>query len=56
MWERILISSGLIIGAIVLFAGFTAALFVLERRETKKIKRTVQPVRTIRLQNSKRAA
>jgi len=56
MWERIVISGGLIIGAIILFIAFTAALFILERREIKKNKRKAQPVRVVHMQNSKRAA
>lgn len=56
MWERMVISSGLIIGAIILFIAFTAALFILERREAKKNKRKTQSVRVSCIQNSKRAA
>lgn len=55
MWERIAVSSVLIIGAVVLFAVFTAALFIMER--DKKTKRKIrQPVRIVRTQNTKRAA
>jgi hypothetical protein len=56
MWERIMMSGGLIIGAIVLFIAFTAALFILERRETKRNKRKAQPVRVVHMDSSKRAA
>jgi len=54
MWDRIAVSGGLIIGAIVLFAVFTAALFILERRE--KNKRKSQPLRVVRIENTKKAA
>jgi hypothetical protein len=56
MWERIMISGGLIIGAIILFIAFTAALFILERREMKRNKRKAQIARIVHMQNSKRAA
>lgn len=56
MWERIIFSGALIIGAIVLFAVFTAALFILERKETKRNKRKAQPVRVVHMENTKRAA
>ncbi len=54
MLDRIAASGWLIVGAIVLFAVFTAALFILERKDEKKAK--VQPLRIVRAQNSKRAA
>lgn len=54
MWERISASAILIVGAVVLFAVFTAALFILERKEDKKSK--AQPLRVVRAQESKRAA
>ena len=56
MWERIATSGILIIGAIVLFAVFTAALFILERKEIKRNKRKAQPVRIVHIENTKRAA
>ena len=56
MWERIAASGILIIGAIVLFAVFTAALFILERKEIKRYKRKAQPVRLVHIENTKRAA
>ncbi len=56
MLDRIAASGWLIVGAIVLFAVFTAALFILERKEEKKSSRKVQPLRIVRAQNSKRAA
>lgn len=36
MWERILASMPVIIGAIILFGAFCAALIVFEKREIKK--------------------
>lgn len=54
MWERIAASGMLVIGAVVLFAVFTAALFILERKTEKKSK--AQPLRVVREQESKRAA
>lgn len=56
MWERIAASGILIIGAIVLFAVFTGALFILERKEIKRYKRKARPVRLVHIENTKRAA
>lgn len=56
MWERIAVSSALIIGAVVLFAMFVAALVIMERKEERKNKRKAQPLRVVRMENTKRAA
>ncbi len=55
MWERIGQSSLLIIGAIVLFAALTVALFLLERHEDKKVCKT-RPLQAPRYVKTDRAA
>ena len=42
MWERIAVSSILMIGAVILFVLFTAALFVIEKKNSTH---TVTPQR-----------
>ena len=39
MWEKIGASSGIVIGAVVLFLLFTLVLFIMERDEFKKQRR-----------------
>ncbi len=56
MWDRIAASGWLIVGAVILFILFTAALFIMERKEQKKSKAKAQPLRAIRMENTKRAA
>ncbi|MDD5018526.1 MAG: hypothetical protein PHO15_10565 [Eubacteriales bacterium] len=36
MWERIMDSGALIVGAVILFVVFTAILFVIEKKDEKK--------------------
>ncbi len=56
MWDRIAASGWLIAGAVILFILFTAILFIMERKERKTSKRKTQPLRVVRIENSKRAA
>ena len=56
MWDRIAASGLLIVGAVILFVLFTAALFIMERRDQQKSKQKTQPLRVVRMENTKRAA
>ncbi len=56
MWERIAASSLLLAGAFVLFAVFTAALFLLERKDVKTRKRKTPSLCVAAARNDKRAA
>lgn len=56
MWERLVDSSLLIAGAIILFAVFTAILFFYERREEKRKEPCRPALRVIRCEKSDRAA
>lgn len=56
MWDRIAASGLLIVGAVILFALFTAALFIMEYKDQKKSKAKAQPLRVVRMENTKRAA
>jgi hypothetical protein len=57
MWEGMMGASLLTAGAIVLFAVFTAILFVYERREEKKKPPVRRPqLRVIRCEKTDRAA
>ncbi len=56
MWDRIAASGLLIVGAVILFVLFTAALFIMERKDQRKSKQKTQPLRVVRMENTKRAA
>ncbi len=56
MWERIAASGMLIVGAFVLFAVFTAALFLLERKDEKKADSKASAFRTASVSSTKKAA
>ena len=56
MWDRIAASGLLIVGAVILFILFTTALFIMERKEQKKSKPKTQPLRVVRMENTKKAA
>ena len=56
MWERIMDAGLLVIGTVILFAAFTAILFVYERKEQKNKEACRPQLRVIRCEKTDRAA